>query len=136
MMPLNAESNELRGAETVELLGNRDPNVFIVLANQARSHTPLELFATAAGGVADAAFFFARSPALWWVSSIFVAISCYGAWGLADRALDGLLPLTVEDETRVGLLQITRGAAAAAGVAAVLAALGGFMAAALGGPRW
>jgi hypothetical protein len=57
-----------------------------VLATQARSHGPAELWMTAVGGGMNAILVWAQFPALHWLASGFAAVTAYGAWGLLDRA--------------------------------------------------
>lgn len=111
---------------------DRDANVFTILAQQARRNTPGQLATTALGGVINAAFLMQRTN-LWWLAAAYCAVSAYGAWGLLDRLYPRLLGADGTLTPRSRSIDVARGLAVSAGLLATLAAIGGFMGAALGG---
>lgn len=110
----------------------RDANVFVVLAEQARRHSTGELATTAVGGIINAAFL-AQRTSLWWLAAAYLAVSAYGTWGLLDQWSVRLQKRDAPSRLgrrALGMGQLT---VTALGVLAVMAAVGGFMGAALGG---
>ena len=92
----------------------------------------MELWTTAVGGTANAAFIWWQFPALHWVAAGFAAVAAYGIGGLSER----LLAARASDQHagwRDRALVAVRGIALAGGLAAAAGAVLGFMAAALGG---
>ena len=121
---------------TINAIEPREPNLFVVLADQARSRSGWELLATSSGGAVDAAFIFQRLG-MWWISAAFIAIAAYGAWGLLDRGMEWLQlgddggAASARWPQVLRLLDVGRGLATALGALSLIAAVGGFMAAAL-----
>jgi len=110
-----------------------DDNVFVVLARQAHSRDGTELWMTALGGSVNATLVWLQHPKLHWLAAGFVAVAAYGIWGLADRAIASRPPRDLFLAVKRDLLIGIRGLAVPAGVLAAILAVGGFMAAALGG---
>jgi hypothetical protein len=109
-----------------------EPSVFSLLAQQADGRTTWQLGATVVGGSINAAFFLQHSRAPW-LGIAFVAVSAYGAWGLADRFLRRSTKTAGRLATVVNALTLTaRGTALAVGVLSAVAAMAGFMAMAIG----
>lgn len=105
--------------------------IHAVLATQARSRTPLELWAGTLVGAANAALIWTRFPSAHWLAAGFAATVGYGLWGLADRKLDALL--AAPDSTRFSrtLMKALRAAAGVAGWAWALFAIATFVTAGL-----
>jgi hypothetical protein len=108
-------------------------NVFVVLARQAHTRNGTELWTTALGGSVNATFIWLQHPKLFWLAAGFAAVAMYGIWGLADRAIGSDPPRKLVRAVTRDLLIAVRGLAVPAGVLAAIVAVGGFMAAALGG---
>jgi hypothetical protein len=106
-------------------------NVFAVLARRASERSPAELWTTAIVGSVNAVFVLVQHPRLHWLGAGFAAAASYGIWGLANRAI-------VTQSTRLArvtldLLRGLRGIMIPIGVVSAIAAVGSFMAVALGG---
>lgn len=110
-----------------------DDNVFVVLARRAHSRDGIDLWMTALGGSVNATLVWLQYPKLHWLAAGFVAVAAYGVWGLADRAITSRPPRETLIAVKRDLLIGIRGLAVPAGVVAAILAVGGFMAAALGG---
>ena len=106
-------------------------NVFGVLAQRAAERSPAELWTTAIGGSVNAACVWWQHPALHWLGAGFTAVAAYGIWGLANRAI--VMRDTKERGLKRDLLVGVRGMMVPIGVISAIAAVGSFMAAALGG---
>jgi hypothetical protein len=104
-----------------------DENVFQVLARQARTRTPTELWITTVGGALSAVLIWSQNPALSWLGAGFAATAAYGIWGLLDRAASGATS-AVDTRQITGLRDFT----AIAGGGAALWAVLDFMAKVLG----
>ncbi|HEX4683812.1 MAG TPA: hypothetical protein VH277_13930 [Gemmatimonadaceae bacterium] len=94
-----------------------------VLATQARSHGPAELWMTAVGGGMNAILLWAQFPALHWLASGFAAVTAYGAWGLLDRATSMLRMKRAHREDEVTFLRTLSVLVGIAGWAAALFAV-------------
>lgn len=106
-------------------------NVFAVLAQRASERSRVELWTTALGGTINAVVVFAQHPRLHWLGAGFVAAAAYGTWGLANRAI--VTRSTQLARTKMDLLRGLRGMMIPIGVVSAIAAVGSFMAVALGG---
>lgn len=106
-------------------------NLFAVLAQRASERSPAELWTTAVAGTVNAAFVFARHPNLHWLGAGFAAAAAYGIWGLTNRAI--VTQSTRMTTMRRDLLRGLRGMMVPIGVVSAIAAVGSFMAVALGG---
>jgi hypothetical protein len=106
-------------------------NVFAVLAQRASERRPAELWGTAVAGTVNAVFVFTQHPALHWLGAGFAAAAAYGIWGLTNRAI--VTPRTRLSNVQLDLLRGVRGMMVPIGVISALAAVGSFMAVALGG---
>jgi hypothetical protein len=94
-----------------------------VLATQARSHGPAELWMTAVGGGMNAILLWSQFPALHWLASGFTAVTAYGAWGLLDRATSALRMKTSYRQDEVTFLRALSILVGIAGWAAALFAV-------------
>lgn len=103
-----------------------------VIADQARSRSPGELWTTAIGGGVNAMLIWSQFPALHWLAAGFAGVAAYGAWGLLDRAIRTLILKDENDRGAIGLLKLLRGTAGAGGWIAALTAVAMFLTAALG----
>ena len=108
-------------------------NVFSVLAQQAAARTPAELWMTTAGGSINAALIWWQYPGIWWLGAGFCAVAAYGVWGLADHEISDHVPQMQQKTRKTDLIVGARGLAVPIGVVSAILAVGGFMAAALGG---
>ena len=108
-----------------------DANFFDTFVEQARGRTPSQLVATAVGAAISATFFFQHSSV--WLGSAFVAVSSYGAWGLADRLVLQRQNAAQEGDVVARMLATARGIAGLTSVIAVFTSAATFMGAALGG---
>ena len=106
--------------------------VFSVLATQARSRTAAELWTTAIGGAVNAILLLWQHPNLSWLIGGFTAVAAYGAWGLADRAVERSRLAGLELANRADHWTALRGLAAGLGIAGAVWAVIGVMLAALG----
>ena len=106
-------------------------NVFSVLAQRASERSGAELWTTAVAGSVNAIFVLTRHPNLHWLGAGFVAAAAYGCWGLANRAI--VTKGTHLTRLRLDLLRGLRGMMVPIGVVSAIAAMGSFMAVALGG---
>ena len=113
-------------------LVDANASVFSILAQRASSRSSAELWTTTLGGSLNATFIWMQHPSLHWLSAGCAAVAAYGIWGLADRAIE---TRPVERGHRIGfaLLRTTRALAVPVGIVAAIAAMGSFMAVALGG---
>ena len=115
-----------------ELIEEREPTVFSVLAERARGHPPAHLWGAALFGAADAIAVLIAYPSAWWIASAAMTLCAFGVWGLADGAL-------IDDPYRAPhrgsrlMARVTRAGAAGVGVVATLAAVFGLIGASLGG---
>ena len=108
-----------------------DDNVFAVLAQRASERSPAELWTTAVVGSVNAAFVLIQHPRLHWLGAGFLTFASYGIWGLANRAI--VTQDTQLTGVKMDLLRGLRGMMLPIGVISAIAAVGSFMAAALGG---
>jgi len=106
-------------------------NLFAVLAQRASERSPVELWTTAIGGAVNAAVVLAHHPRLHWLGAGFAAAAAYGIWGLANRAI--VTRGTLLTRNKLDLLRGLRGMMIPIGVVSAIAAVGSFMAVALGG---
>ena len=113
-------------------LADANANVFSILAQRAASRSTAELWTTTLGGSINAAFIWMQHPSLHWLGAGCAAVAAYGIWGLADRAIE-TRPAEREYGVGFALLRATRALSIPAGIVAAVAAVGIFMAAALGG---
>jgi hypothetical protein len=115
-----------------ELIEERDPTVFTVLAERARGHPPAHLWGAALFGAADAIAVLVAYPSAWWIASAAMTLCAFGIWGLADGAL-------IDDPYRVPYrgsrvaARAIRAGAVGLGVLATLGAVFGLIGASLGG---
>ena len=116
--------------ERLTVSGNSD-NVFSVLAQRASERTPAELWTTAVAGSVNAVFVLTQHPNLHWLGAGFIAAAAYGVWGLANRAI--VMKGTRLTRLTLDLLLGLRGMMVPIGVVSAIAAMGSFMAVALGG---
>ena len=122
----------LEPVSEAELLDEREPTVFTVLAERARGHPASHLWGAALFGAADAAAILIAYPSAWWIASGALTLCAFGAWGLADGAL---VPDPYHPSRRPGRLTIRaiRASAVVLGVAGALGAVLGLIGASLGG---
>jgi hypothetical protein len=119
-------------ATDAELIEERDPTVFTVLAERARGHPPAHLWGAALFGAADAIAVLIAYPSAWWIASAAMTLCAFGIWGLADGAL-------IDDPYRVPhrgsrvAARAIRAGAVGLGVLATLGAVFGLIGASLGG---
>jgi hypothetical protein len=118
-------------AEVVPAQSGASDTVFAVLAQRASERRPAELWGTAVAGVVNAVFVFTQHPALHWLGAGFATAAAYGVWGLANRAI--VMHGTRPSRVTLDLLRGLRGMMVPIGVVSALAAVGSFMAVALGG---
>jgi hypothetical protein len=110
-----------------------DESLFVILARNARERSPMELWTTAVGGVVNTAFIWWQFPALHWLAAGFGAVAAYGIGGLSERLLAARSSEQRPSRWRDAALVTVRSLALAGGLTAAVAAVLGFMAAALGG---
>lgn len=110
-----------------------DESLFVTLARNARDRSPIELWTTALGGIANTGFIWWRFPALHWVAAGFGAVAAYGIGGLCERLLAARASDEASAKWRKPLLLTGRSIAVVGGLGAAAFAVLGFMAAALGG---
>lgn len=112
-----------------------DATIFSVLAARARGHSVGHLWAATLVGAADAAAIAIALPSLWWLALLSAALSAFGAWGLADAALEE--PRSGLATTRAGAiaLHVVRVTAVTLGSVAILGLIFGLFGAALEGWR-
>ena len=106
-------------------------NVFAVLAQRASERSPAELWTTAIVGSVNAVFVLTQHPQLHWLGAGCAAAAAYGIWGLANRAI--VTQSTQTSRVKLDLLRGLRGMMIPIGVVSAIAAVGSFMAVALGG---
>ena len=111
----------------------RQPNLLDLLAEKARGRSGRELAVTAVGGIVNASFF-GIHLGVWWLASLFIAVTAYGVWGAADRVIRERRAAERTDPTVDGLLAFAQAVSVAGGVIAALAAFAGFFLAGL--PNW
>ena len=103
-----------------------DESVHTVLAAQARSHTTGELWRTVVGSATNAVLLWTQFPSFHWLAAAFAAVTAYGCWGLADRAIsvselpDSKQPLSDRLIGAARGLAVAGGWVAAIGAAAML----------------
>ena len=108
-----------------------DDNVFAVLAQRASERSPAELWTTAVVGSVNAGFVLFQHPYLHWHGAGFLTVASYGIWGLTNRAI--VTQGTRLTRGKMDLLRGVRGMMVPIGVVSAIAAVGSFMAVALGG---
>ena len=118
-------------AEPTETSLQISDNLFAVLAQRASQRSGAELWTTAIGGSVNAAFVLSQHPHLRWLGAGFAATAAYGIWGLANRAI--VTKSTRLAGVKLDLLRGLRGMMVPIGVVSAIAAVGSFMAVALGG---
>ena len=111
---------------------SENANVFSILAQRASSRSLAELWTTTLGGSVNAVFIWMQHPSLHWLGASCAAVAAYGVWGIADRAIEAR-PVERGYDVSFALLRAMRALAIPAGMVAAIAAMGMFMAAALGG---
>ncbi len=116
-----------------ELTTGTDESLFVILARHARERSPRELWTTALGGVVNTAIIWWQFPALHWLAAGFSAVAAYGIGGLSERLLATRDIEGHASRWRGMALVAVRTIAVVGGVTAAVAAVLGFMAAALGG---
>lgn len=108
-----------------------DDTVFAVLAQRASERSPAELWTTAVVGSVNATCVLIQHPRLHWLGAGFLAVASYGIWGLTNRAI--VTQNTRLTRFKLDLLRGLRGMMVPLGVVSAIAAVGSFMAVALGG---
>ena len=115
-----------------DVLEDREPTVFSVLAERARGHPPAHLWGATLFGAADAVAVLIAYPSAWWIASAAMALCAFGIWGLSDEALvvDPYRP--PHGGSRL-VARAVRAGAVGLGVLSVLGAVFGLIGVALGG---
>jgi hypothetical protein len=123
--PIRTRTNEHKDAGGLI----RQETLLSVLGERARSQSVRHLEAAAVIGAADFVALALIHPSLWWIAVGSLALSSYGVWGLADRALEP------ESESRVPsrVLRVIRVSSVVVGIASGVAAVLGLMAVATQG---
>ncbi|HXT15704.1 MAG TPA: hypothetical protein VN706_08745 [Gemmatimonadaceae bacterium] len=110
-----------------------EEGVNAVLAEQARTRGPSELWMTTMGGGVNAVLLWSQFPGLYWLAGAFTAMTAYGVWGLLDRSMSVLKLRNADTRAEFTFLKIMSTLAAVSGWAAALFAVASLLTTLVGG---